>query len=213
MNPNITCSSCRKNKCFTCFENPNNDRIFKTCVSCRMRKSKHKLIIKDKIIEEDIKVEENQDDIIVTKENRNMIIHMIIKYLKKDEAYKIEASKHPNMFCIYLIDRHALISVNNGDTWKHVKRYIDKPRPDINNCSICFENQCVRMISRSKCFVAVCVTCTTNILENNEGQIVCAFCRAVVGFKMSPVMVQMMSQSLRFNSMKPPENLLDGIHA
>ena len=50
-----------------------------------MRKSKHNLIIKDKIIEEDIKIEENQDNIIVTKENVNIIIHMIINYLNKDE--------------------------------------------------------------------------------------------------------------------------------
>ncbi len=69
---------------------------------------------------------------------------------------KIEDPKNPNMFCICLIDRHALISVNNGDTWKHVKRYIDKPRPAAKSCSICYGNQNKRLISCSKCFVAVC---------------------------------------------------------
>ena len=57
MNPiSITCSSCRKVKSETWFEDPKGDRIFKTCVSCRMRKSKHNLIIKYKVIEEDVKV-------------------------------------------------------------------------------------------------------------------------------------------------------------
>ena len=70
MNPTITCSSCRKIKCDSWFKDPKSDRIFKTCVYCRMRKSRHTLIIKDKIIEEDVKVEENQDSLIVTTKNR-----------------------------------------------------------------------------------------------------------------------------------------------
>ena len=57
MNPTNTCSSCRKLKCKTWFEDPKSDRIFKTCVSCRMRESKHNLIIRYKIVEEDVKVD------------------------------------------------------------------------------------------------------------------------------------------------------------
>ncbi len=87
MNPTITCSSCREIKCEKCFKNPDNDRVFKTCDQCRVRKLKNNKIIKDKIIEEDIKVdvniEDNQDSVIVTTENRNMMIHLIINYLKK----------------------------------------------------------------------------------------------------------------------------------
>ena len=100
MNPDITCSSCRKIKCESYFKNPNSDRSFKTCVSCRLRKIKTTLIIEDNIIKYDVKVEDKQDELIVTPGNRNRIIHMIIDYLGKDEAYKIEASKNPNMFCI-----------------------------------------------------------------------------------------------------------------
>ncbi len=131
--------------------------------------------------------------------------------MKKDEKYKIEASKTPTSFCIYLIDRHALISVNVGDTWKHVKKYIDKPRPATKSCSICFEHQCKRMISCSKCFADVCVICTTTILEKNQGQIPCPFCRTVVGYKLPPVMVEMMSQGMRLDAMRPPEAFLDGV--
>ncbi len=85
------------------------------------------------------------------------------------------------MFCEFLIDRHGLIGVSNGDTWKHVRKYIGKPRPATKSCSICYEDQCTSMLTCSKCFVDVCVICTTTILENNQGEIPCAFCRNVVG--------------------------------
>ncbi len=39
----------------------------------------------------------------------------------------------------------------------------------------------------------------------------CAFCRHVVGYKLPPVMVQMMSQGVRADAMQPPEYLLDGV--
>ena len=136
---------------------------------------------------------------------------MIVNYLNKDEKYKIEASNNPNSFCIYLIDRHALISVNNGDTWKHVKKYIDKPRPATKSCSICFEDQFNRMISCSKCFADTCVLCTTTILEKNCGQIPCPFCRNVVGIKLPPVMVQIMCQGICLDAMRPPEAFLVGL--
>ena len=132
---------------------------------------------------------------------------MIIDYLGKDEKYKIEASENPNMFCIYLITRGALISVNNGDTWKHVKKYIDKPRPNTNTCSIGYEPQCMQITTCSKCFVDVCVLCITTILEKNHGQIPCAFCRNVVGQKLPPSAVQLISQGMRIQAMKPPETL------
>ncbi len=89
----------------------------------------------------DVKIEDNQDSLMVTTENRNLIIHVIVNHLKKDETYKIEASKTLNTFCICLIYRHALISVTNGEIWKHVKKYIDKPRPDKQSCADCYEPQ------------------------------------------------------------------------
>ena len=116
------------------------------------------------------------------------------------------------MFCIYLNTRGALISVNNGDTWKHVKKYIDKPRPTTNTCSIWYGPQCKHIITCSKCFVDVCVLCITTILETNEGLIPCAFCRNVVGKKLPPMAVQAISQGMRIQAMKPPEDMLDGIH-
>ena len=85
MNPDITCSSCRKVKCESCFKIPNSDRMFKTCVSCRLRKIKTTLSIEDTIIKDDVKVEDNQDELIVTPGNRNRIIHMTVKCLEKDE--------------------------------------------------------------------------------------------------------------------------------
>ena len=88
MNPDITCSSCRKVKCESCFKNPNSDRMFKTCVSCRLRKHRKLFIIKDTTSKDDVKVEDNQDELIVTPGNRTRIIHMIIDYLGKDEIIK-----------------------------------------------------------------------------------------------------------------------------
>ena len=137
---------------------------------------------------------------------------MIIDYLEKDEKYKIEASTNPNMFCIYLMTRGALISVNNGDTWKHVKKYIDKPRPNINTCSICYEAQCKHIITCCKCFVDICVLCITTILEKSMGEIPCPFCRNVVGQKLPPMAVHAISQGMRIQAMKPPDDMLDGIH-
>ncbi len=95
--------------------------------------------------------------------------------------YKIEASQNPNMFCICLIDRHALISVNNSDNWKHIKKYIDKPRDKSNNCSICYETQRCNIITCNKCVADVCIYCTIEILERNQGAVPCPFCRHVVG--------------------------------
>ena len=125
--------------------------------------------------------------------------------MEKDEKSKIEASENPDMFCKYLITRGALISIKHGDTWKHVNMYIDKPRPIINTCSICYEPQCMHIITCSKCCIDVCVTCITTILEKNEGLIVCAFCRNVVSQKLPPMAVLAVSQGMRLQAMKPPE--------
>ena len=121
MNPDITCSSCRKIKCESYFNNPIIGKMFKTCLSCRLRKGKKPLIIENESIKYAVNIEDTQDELIVTPGNRNRIIHMIIDYLGKDEKYKIEASENPNMFCIYLITRKALLSIKNGDNWKHIK--------------------------------------------------------------------------------------------
>ena len=138
---------------------------------------------------------------------------MTVKHSEKDETDKMEASTNPNMFCIYLIARKALISVSHGDTWKHVKRYVDKPRPNTKTCSICYEPQCKHIITCSKCCVDVCVVCITTSLEKNQGQIPCACCRNVVGQKLPPTMVELMSQGMRLNAYnKQPEAMLDGIH-
>ena len=44
------------------------------------------------------------------------------------------------------------------------------------------------------------------------GEIVCPFCRNVVGKKLPPAAVQLISQGMRIQAMKPPETLLDGIN-
>ena len=91
MNPDITCSSCRKAKCQAWFIHPIIGKIYKTCIYCRLRKGKKPLIIEDEIIKDAVKIEDTQDELIVTPGNRNRITHMIIEYLGKDEKHKIEA--------------------------------------------------------------------------------------------------------------------------
>ena len=70
----------------------------------------------------------------------------------------------------------------------------------------------MHIITCSKCFIDVCVVCITTILEKNEGEIPCPFCRNVVGQKLPPMAVHAISQGMRIQAMKPPETLLDGIH-
>jgi len=106
---------------------------------------------------DDVKVEDNQDELIVTPGNINIFIHMVVNYLEKDETYEIEASENPNMFCIYLITRKDLISVNHGDTWKRVKKYIDETRPNTKTCSICYEPQCRNIRTCSNGCVVCCM--------------------------------------------------------
>ncbi len=168
-----------------------------------MRKSRHTLIIKDKIIKEDIKVdvkieEDKQDSLIVTTENKNMFIHLIINYLKKDEKYKIEGSRWTEMFNIILMDRRAAISICAGDTWKQIKHFIDKPRPKFTHatCSICLdeENRC--LVSCHKCHADACLKCNIKILKDNEGIIICPFCRNEVGIKQSPMMIDLLVMNM-----------------
>ena len=68
------------------------------------------------------------------------------------------------------------------------------------------------MVTCNKCFVGICVICLIRILENNHGQIPCAFCRNVVGHKLPWEALQLISQSIRFQAMHPPEAIFEGIH-
>jgi hypothetical protein len=204
----------------TCSETGNRyqtNRIYKTCKQCRERKTKSRnlkklndtfiipsedaLIITPESI--DVMIPESvdaliissdevvdDDSFIVTKENRNIVLHKISNYLPEGETFKIEKSYNDDVFSFFLPSRHAMISICVGDTWKHIRKYIDKPRLNFDTCSICLLPQTENLITCNRCHADACVNCHIQILRKNKGKIVCAFCRNVVGVELPPHLIE-----------------------
>jgi uncharacterized paraquat-inducible protein A len=129
----------------------------------------------------------------MNKSTRNQLIHKIKEYIP-NEKIEFRLHKITGAIQIIFIDKHAIMSITDCNTWDEIKRHIDAKisNEKSNECSICFTDKIKkRRVSCAKCANNWCVYCYIEIFRENNGLIVCPFCRYTYGNRFPSFMVEL----------------------
>ena len=139
------------------------------------------------------------DDTIVDSINIDIFIEKI-RNLVPDEKIKTEIIKPAEHISIYFIDRYSTMSLQIGDSWRNVYRFIkeSKGRRIEAICPICMElkNKDSRMTTCHNCLKHECIECFITLFIKNEGLIICPYCRYTIGQKMSQYEVKYIADGM-----------------
>ena len=110
---------------------------------------------------------------------------VIIECIKKKYPtlnFEIEINK---MMEITLNFGKFTLTLIDGLTFKDAVRYIEKFRKERTNfeCNICLQ-QNYAICPCNKCANDICMSCTADIIEKNEGLMICPYCKTETGYRM-----------------------------
>jgi len=130
--------------------------------------------------------------------NRNQLIHKIKDYLPNE---KIQFKKHEitGDLQIIFINKKAIITILESNTWDEIKRHIDAKMSNEKNdeCSICYTKDIQkRRVTCTKCASDWCGNCYISIFRTNKGIIKCPFCRFAYGEEFPECMVEIGVQQI-----------------
>jgi hypothetical protein len=175
LNLKVKCSSCRSFKWIEDFGANDKGVVYRTCSCCRERKRK--------VVTEPVKVTDADDDVVYSASTRNFFMHKLTSYMPKG-SWKIVCLTADAGVVIHLIHGKAMLFLEPGETWKQMKRFLDKEHgnPDTWECPICFLTPNPLVLSTcDKCLGDICMVCSINLFEKTCGKIQCPFCRDVTG--------------------------------
>lgn len=118
----------------------------------------------------------------------------IRKYIPNEKIH-FEHNIINNKWELYFDDHNSMIAIDKNTDWSKTKRNIDlKINPKINKtCDICEETEMmeIRRISCPECSNEFCLNCYVNIFRQNQGLIICPYCRFEYGELKPPILIEL----------------------
>ena len=144
------------------------------------------------------KKQKNNDDNNI--ENIFPIIKKIKEYVP-NEQMQFRKHEYTENLEILFIDKKAIMTVLQNNTWDEIKRHIDTKINDnkTNECFICSAQEIQKRVSCPKCAFYWCIDCYINIFRTNKGIIKCPFCRFTYGNEGTENMIELGVQEILHN--------------
>ena len=117
----------------------------------------------------------------------------IRKYLPEDEVEFTIINN--NNLDVYIKTKSARLTILCGETFTKCKEYIDKTLSYAGKtsdlCNICLDND-FRFTGCAICKNRWCFDCMFEMMRRGQGIAVCPYCKHEVGYKRTPMEVEMM---------------------
>ena len=111
----------------------------------------------------------------------NELVRKVVEYLPEE---KMQFRRSEGGLQIAFVDRGALMTILESNTWDEIKRILDvktSPLKD-DTCPVCLEDTLhIQRVTCNKCANAWCVHCYIGIFRSNKGLMVCPYCRYSFG--------------------------------
>jgi hypothetical protein len=123
------------------------------------------------------------DDVVYSASTRNFILRKMFVHMPRG-SFKILIRDESKAVAIELAASRTMIFLEEGETWKQIKRLLAKEHGDPNTweCPVCFQNPTPCVLSTCDiCLNSTCMKCFIEMFESSCGKINCPFCRDNIG--------------------------------
>lgn len=130
---------------------------------------------------------------------KNLQLLNKIKHYIPNEKINFKKNKITGNLEIIFINKKAVMTILECNTWDEIKRHIDAKINDEkrNECSICATNELQKKrVTCTKCASEWCINCYISIFRTNKGIIKCPFCRFAYGEEFSEDMIEIGIQEI-----------------